>query len=169
IHYSISKAESTKFPDNHFDLITVGQALHWFNFEAFFKEVKRVLKLNGTLAVWGYNNMLINPEIDKINLDFYQNITKPYWDGERKHIDNQYSDIDFPFEKIESKSFEIIKKWNLPNLEGFFNTLSAEQHFITKEGYSPVPKLIDRFKPIWKEGEMKVVRFPLFLKLLNKL
>lgn len=169
IHYSISKAESTNFPDSHFDLITVGQALHWFNFEAFFNEVKRVLKPSGTLTVWGYNNMLINPEIDEINLDFYQNITGSYWDEERKHIDNHYSDIYFPFRKIESKPFEITKEWDLPTLEGFFKTWSAVQHFINKEGYSPVPKLIDQFRTIWNEGEIKVVRFPIFLKLMKKL
>src|SRR5688572_2580381 len=29
IQYSVSKAEQTNFPDSSFDLITVGQALHW--------------------------------------------------------------------------------------------------------------------------------------------
>src|SRR5882672_948119 len=44
IHYAVSPAESTPFPDHQFDLITVGQALHWFDLDKFYAEVKRVIK-----------------------------------------------------------------------------------------------------------------------------
>lgn len=40
IHYSVQPAESTDYPDHFFDLITVGQAIHWLNREAFYKEAK---------------------------------------------------------------------------------------------------------------------------------
>jgi len=30
IHYSVSTAEKTFFPESTFDLVTVGQAIHWF-------------------------------------------------------------------------------------------------------------------------------------------
>jgi len=39
ITYKVERAESTSFPAQTFDLITVGQAMHWFDFEAFNKEV----------------------------------------------------------------------------------------------------------------------------------
>src|SRR5436190_20945613 len=42
IFYSVAPAESTSFPDSSFDLITVGQALHWFNISKFYEEVNRV-------------------------------------------------------------------------------------------------------------------------------
>ena len=144
IHYSVAEAERTTFPDNHFDLVTVGQALHWFDFDEFFKEVKRVLKPNSVLAVWGYSNMLIGEEMDKLYFDFYQNITGPYWDEERKYIDDRYESIDFPFELVQSETFEMIKKWDIETLEGFFNTWSAVQHFIIKEGYNPGKSLLEK-------------------------
>ncbi len=53
IKYFISKAEQTSFPDKSFDVITVGQAIHWFDFPAFYNEVKRVSKPDAVLAVWG--------------------------------------------------------------------------------------------------------------------
>src|SRR5688572_9865875 len=40
IFYTLSPAERTEFPDQHFDLITVAQAIHWFDRELFYKEVK---------------------------------------------------------------------------------------------------------------------------------
>src|SRR5689334_5303642 len=39
IFYKVERAEQTSFPDKNFDLITVAQAIHWFDFDAFYKEV----------------------------------------------------------------------------------------------------------------------------------
>ena len=39
IIYSLERAEQTTLPDSSIDLITVAQAIHWFDFEAFYKEV----------------------------------------------------------------------------------------------------------------------------------
>lgn len=44
-----------KAPDNlKFDLITVGQALHWFNVDKFLQNSKEMLTKDGRLAVLGY-------------------------------------------------------------------------------------------------------------------
>src|SRR5512135_1288098 len=40
IVYSVSRAESTPFQADAFDLITVAQAFHWFDAPAFWKEVQ---------------------------------------------------------------------------------------------------------------------------------
>src|SRR5256885_13665539 len=42
ISYSCQPAEHTTFPGDSFDLITISQALHWLNFEGFYREVNRV-------------------------------------------------------------------------------------------------------------------------------
>src|SRR5688572_14298485 len=41
IFYSVSAAEKTTFTRDQFDLITVGQALHWIDTAEFYKEVNR--------------------------------------------------------------------------------------------------------------------------------
>src|SRR5689334_1149416 len=38
IFYSLQAAEQTNFSDNQFDLVTVSQALHWFDFDKFYTE-----------------------------------------------------------------------------------------------------------------------------------
>jgi len=35
-------------------LIISGQAVHWFDLPYFYNEVKRTLKINGVLALFGY-------------------------------------------------------------------------------------------------------------------
>lgn len=51
IHYFENVAEELPFGDDHFNLITVAQAVHWFDRPKFYPEVLRVLKKGGTLAL----------------------------------------------------------------------------------------------------------------------
>ncbi|WP_246054214.1 class I SAM-dependent methyltransferase [Antarcticibacterium flavum] len=44
INYTAVPAERTNFPGSFFNLVTVAQAVHWFEFQDFYREVKRVLK-----------------------------------------------------------------------------------------------------------------------------
>src|SRR5689334_20990349 len=38
ITYQVESAEQSSFPDKCFDLVTVAQAIHWFDFDAFYRE-----------------------------------------------------------------------------------------------------------------------------------
>ncbi|MEX2593981.1 MAG: class I SAM-dependent methyltransferase [Anditalea sp.] len=118
IVYSVQKAENTSFPDNTFDLITVAQAIHWFDFNEFYKEVNRTIKHNGIIAVTGYGLMQTYREADLIIDDFYHNIIGPYWDKERRYIDDHYRYIPFPFYELESIQLENKFEWTLEHLIG---------------------------------------------------
>jgi SAM-dependent methyltransferase len=164
IEYSICKAEHTPFADNSFDLITVAQAIHWLNFDLFYKEVRRVAKPNSLLAIWGYSLLSINPVIDPLINQFYVDVIGSYWDKERKFIDEKYQTIPFPFEEIKSPEFEMSFEWTLDELAGYITTWSAVQKFIRQNHSNPVDELIKSIQPHWG-SERKLVRFPLFLRL----
>ena len=83
IVYSVQPAEKTNFKDNTFDLVIVAQAIHWFDFEKFYTEVKRTAKQNAIICAVGYGLIKISPEIDSVISHFYTNIIGPYWDKER--------------------------------------------------------------------------------------
>lgn len=53
--FRVSPAEQLPFENETVDLITTAQAVHWFDLSKFYPEVKRVLKTNGVLAIYGYN------------------------------------------------------------------------------------------------------------------
>ena len=165
IFYSVGKAEETGFKNNQFDLITVGQALHWFNRQAFYKEVKRIGKPDGLIAVWGYANLNISPAIDKPFMDFYNNTVGPYWDEARRLVEREYEGVEFPFQQIPSPKFQIKVNWTLERLSGYLSSWSATQKFIKTNGYNPVDKFIQSLSDLWKPGESKSVTFPVFLKL----
>ena len=166
IVYSVSPAEETAFVDHVFDLITVGQALHWMNLEKFYSEVKRVGKPGALLAVWGYSILTINPQLDEHLHHFYKKIVGPYWDNARRLVDEEYQTIPFPFEEIKSPRFFITVEWDLNHLAGYLETWSATQKYITENKVNPIPALIEKLRVHWKDAaEVKTVAFPLFLRL----
>jgi ubiquinone/menaquinone biosynthesis C-methylase UbiE len=163
VYYSLYPAECTNLSDNSIDLVTVSQALHWFNFEKFYREVKRVAKQDSCIAVWMYSLLRISKEIDPVIEDYHFGTLQQYWDAERKYVDDNYADIPFPFEELKTAAFAIEYYWTLADLEGYLNTWSALQKFIGVNKYNPVPELIEKIKPHWLAGQMKIV-FPVHLQ-----
>jgi ubiquinone/menaquinone biosynthesis C-methylase UbiE len=89
ITYDVFPAEKANIQDNSVDLIIVAQAVHWFDFELFYQEVRRVgTRNNGIIAVWSYGIHKINPEVDKISekLTVEGEILGNYWPPETKYV-----------------------------------------------------------------------------------
>jgi ubiquinone/menaquinone biosynthesis C-methylase UbiE len=162
IHYSVQTAEKTNFPDNNFDLITVAQAIHWFNFEAFNKEVARVLKPDGIIAVIGYSLFKSNPETDEVILKFYHDIVGPFWDEERKYLDEKYKTIPFPFKELESPVFEQEYEWTFNHVMGYLKTWSAVKHYEKANGENPVALIEEELKATF--GAKNKVVFPILFR-----
>src|SRR3569623_1647459 len=136
--YKIERAAETGFADSSFDVITVAQAIHWFNFEAFYTEVKRLLKPGGILVVIGYGGIRVAEKINAWRDNFYLNIVGPYWDKERTYIDEEYKTIPFPFDEIATPTLFIEYKWSKQQFIGYINTWSALQHYIKERNEIPL-------------------------------
>ncbi|HSP41150.1 MAG TPA: class I SAM-dependent methyltransferase [Gillisia sp.] len=166
IIYSRQPAEKTNFGSEMFDLVTVGQAIHWFDFDQFYGEVNRTLKKDGSIAVMGYGLVNTDPETQELIHQLYYNILDSFWDPERKFIEQKYSTIPFPFRERPVPIFNTILNWNIHQLVGYLKTWSAVQHFIKKNGYDPVQEIIPELElSFGKGGE---VTFPIFLRLGKK-
>ncbi len=165
IHYSLQPAEQTNLAGESIDLVTVSQALHWFKFDEFYAEVKRVAKPGGVIAVWTYSLLRISPQINAVIEDYHFNTLSNYWDAERKYVDDNYTSIPFPFDEITTPPFAIHLQWTLQDLEGYFYTWSALQKFIAANNYSPVDALIEQIKPLWGKDEKREIVFPVHLRL----
>ncbi len=165
IFYSIAPAEQTAIADNSIDLVTVSQALHWFKFDQFYTEVKRVGKPGGIIAVWSYSLLRISPQIDSLIEDYHYKTLDGFWEEERKYVDDNYATIPFPFERIEAPQTEIKVNWSLAQLEGYFNTWSALQKYLSVNEQSPVDNLMEQIRPLWGEHEERSIIFPVHLKM----
>jgi len=164
IDYSVQPAENTSFPDSSFDLITAAQAIHWFDFDAFYKEVTRTIRNKGILAVIGYGLIQLSPSLDRVVAAFYRDVVGPYWDKERKYIDDNYRTIPFPFDEIESPPFENTLEWTFEHLIGYLGTWSAVKHYEKATGRNPVDLVHDELEKAWGDRETCTGRFPILLR-----
>jgi ubiquinone/menaquinone biosynthesis C-methylase UbiE len=166
IEYLVCRAESTPFEENTFDLVTVAQAYHWINWEEFKKEVTRVCKPEAIIAVWTYNrNKLGDKKIDDAIYSFYENVTKPYWDYERKYVEELYETVEFDYEVLPVKQFVTTLNWQREDMIGYISSWSAIQKYIKANGHSPISIIEEELNKFWPEGEVKKVSFPIYLKL----
>ena len=106
IFYSVSPGEKTSFPQNEFDLITVAQALHWLERDAFYGEAKRVGKPGAFDYIWGYALLYIDSMIDDMVIEFYNHTVGPYWDSARKLVEEEYRTISFPSKRSKRPLFQ---------------------------------------------------------------
>jgi ubiquinone/menaquinone biosynthesis C-methylase UbiE len=164
IEYIKCPAEETPFEADSFDLITVAQALHWFDFERFYKEVKRVLKKEGVFVTWGYELNTVEPQIDAKMWYLYKPILGNYWDKERGHIEDEYSRIPFPFGQVISKRFEYKTTWTIEHYLGYLRTWSSTQKYINIHQKDPILLVEGDLRALWGEGEREIT-FPIFLKM----
>ena len=167
VQYLKSRAEETAFNTNTFDLITVGQAVHWFDFEAFYREAERVCKDGGILAVWGYRLLRFEPRLNDIIDRFYNETVGQFWDEERKHIESSYKNIPFPFSEIQlQREYYISKRFTAESLAGYLGTWSAVQNFRKRKGYDPIDDLLPEIKSVWGDKQqVKIGNFPLFTRI----
>lgn len=99
VSYQVASAENSGLQKNSIDLITVAQAFHWFNKDGFIAEANRVLKDKGIIAIWTYNLISVEKQIDNIIQYFYSNIVGDYWPKERQLVEDGYKTVHFLFRK----------------------------------------------------------------------
>lgn len=163
VEYRCLRAEETPFKDNTFDLITVGQAIHWFDIEAFLRESARVARNGATMAVWGYGLLKFDDAADEIIDHFYRQVVGPWWDGERKHIDTGYASI--PFDLVTAEDLgglSIERPMDLDALLGYLNSWSSVQNYRRAKEVNPVDVLAKTLRAHWPAGTTKTAVFPLF-------
>lgn len=167
IEYLQAPAEDSGLPDKVFDLITVAQAIHWFDFEEFYKEVRRTAKPGSLFSVIGYGMIRVDKETDPLLEKFYDEMFGTYFSKSRAYIRNRYQNIPFPFEEVSAPNFQIGYRWGIEELEGYFNSWSAVQKFKERDGYNPVNGFLPKLQTTanWKTGEKREVVFPIFMRM----
>ncbi|SHL10163.1 class I SAM-dependent methyltransferase [Hymenobacter psychrotolerans] len=165
VTYRKSGAEHTPFAAASFDLVTVGQALHWFDMAAFNQEVRRVLRPDGVVAEWGYGLVqLQHPALDALLRTFYADTMRPYWDENRWHIDDAYARLPFPFGNVAQARFPVARQWSAAWFLNYLRTWSSVVKYEKQHGHDPVLRLTDELTQHWGPGEREVV-FPVFARL----
>lgn len=163
VEYRVAPAEASGLADESVDLVTVAQALHWFDVPRFHAEARRVLRPRGVIAEWGYGLARIAGGIDEAVRHFSEVTVGPYWPPERALVEEGYASLPFPFERIEAPAFAMHARWELGRFLAYLGTWSSVNRFRRETGNDPLPALGDELAPRWGDGEREI-RWPLVLR-----
>lgn len=165
IEYRVATAESSGLEGASVDLVTVAQALHWFDIPAFFAEARRVLKPGGIIAIWSYNLLTIDPAIDAVINHLYGPVLDNYWPPERRLVESDYRDIESPFRQVATPAFSMESHWTLDQLLGYLRTWSAVRRYQSERGIDPVIATAESLLPLWGERHtIRTIHWPMPLR-----
>lgn len=156
VEYHQSAETAPMLGDGTVDLVTVAQAVHWFDRPKFYREVQRVLRPGGVVALWAYELSGISAEIDAAVLRFYRGPIASFWPPERAHIESGYRGIEFPFAELAFPVAVMELDWTLPQFAGYLRSWSAVVRFQKENGVDPVAVLEAELAPMWGSGARRI-------------
>jgi SAM-dependent methyltransferase len=156
VQYAHEPAESPSLAAGSVDAVFVGQALHWLRFDAFYEAVRRVAKPGAPIVAVLYDLAEITPAIDRELGAFYTGAIGPFWPGDRRHIDEHYAAIPWPFRAVDFPVVPMTVRWTLDEMMGYLRTWSAVQRYVAAGHGDPVPALRERLGPLWGDGSRDV-------------
>lgn len=165
VRYAAMSAERSALASGSVSVITVAQALHWFDRPAFFAEARRVLAPRGAIAMWSYGVATLRHELlDAVVRRFHGETMGPYWPPERRLVDEGYRGLALPFEPLSAPRFAMEAAWTLSQFAGYLSTWSAVQRARAATGTDPIPEVMESLRAAWgSDGAVRRVEWPLTL------
>lgn len=165
VTYRVAPAERSGLPDASVDLVSVAQAAHWFDLPAFYAEARRVGRPGAILALVTYGVIRADAAVDAVVQRFYADVVGPYWPPERRHVEEGYRSLDFPFDELHAPPMAIRVAWTLDDLIGYVDTWSAVRGAERALGRSPVAHFRSALSAVWGDpAGRRTVAFPLSLR-----
>jgi len=164
VSYLAMTAEQAGLASRSMDVVTVAQALHWFDLRTFFAETDRVLRPGGTLAVWSYGLISVDPVIDPLLGRFYWETLGSFWPSGRALVDNGYAGVSLPYPERTAPEFTMEATWSLSQFGGFLSTWSAVGRYRQAVGADPLPQFMSSVAAAWGATDARRVRWPLMVR-----
>ena len=163
VTYAVAQYESG-LPDRSTDLVTAGQALHWFDADAFAREARRILRPGGVLAAFGYKYSRVTPDVDALVRHHLEVTLGQYWPPEHRLVNDAYRAIALPIDELVPPPLELREDWTLGQYIGFLRTWSGTRRFIAARGEEPILAFERALGEAWSDGSRRAVRWELFVR-----
>jgi hypothetical protein len=165
VRYLAAAAEQLPLADGSVDLVTVAQALHWFDLAAFFAELTRIARGDALIATWSYGRMRVSPPVDAVVERLYSGIVGPYWPPGREHVESGYRDLPFPFAPVATPALAMIADWTLERLLAYLASWSAVQRYAAQHGRDPLDQVRGDLRAAWGDADgRRRIEWPLTLR-----
>ncbi len=156
------------------DLVTIAQALHWLDHDAFYANVRRALRPGGVIAAWCYTLPRVDERVDAVLDAFYHGVIGPYWEPRRRYIDERFETIPFPFTEMHPSCdrlpltmrsmvkgegagslFACRSEWNLAEYLAYIESWSAVQKYRRERGSDPLDLICDNLSRAWGDADSR--------------
>jgi len=165
VEYRCAPAGASGLTQRAVDLATAAQAAHWFHLPAYYAEVRRVTRPGGIIAMVSYGVLEADADLDRVIRPFYRGVLPSYWPPERRHVDEGYRSLPFPFEELDAPALEIRLDWRLAELVGYVGTWSAVWALERAKGEGPFATFRRELTNAWGPATaVRTVRWPLALR-----
>lgn len=144
----VATAERSAIRGRTADLVAVAQALHWFELQTFYREVRRVLRPRGVLVAWCYADPRLEGAAGEV-LERFAAAMRSWWPPQRVMVDSGYRDIPFPFDELSCPTFPMSVDWPLDVLLGYLGTWSAVGAYRRSRGSDPVAAVHPALADVW--------------------
>lgn len=163
VTYAVAMAESSGLADASCDLVTVAQALHWFDVPRFWDEACRVLRPGGIVAAWAYARLRATPAVEAV-VDALEDEVRPWWPPERALVDTGYATLPFPFEVVPLDTPPMTVRWTRDALLDYLRTWSAVRRHAAAHGRDAVDAIEAPLAAAWGRAARRTIRWPLVVR-----
>lgn len=166
IEYRVARSERSGLDNASVDLVTVASAIHWFDLDDFYREVRRVTRPGGVLAAWTYHVGYVEPPFDRLFARFYFEVLYPYFAAGARLVDERYGSLTLPGTPLPAGSWRVSATWNLDQMVAFIASWSGTQQYIKERGEDPVALIAQELEHLWGGRERThAVRWPLYARI----
>jgi SAM-dependent methyltransferase len=164
VQWRVEPAESPSLGAASADLVTVAQALHWFDLAAFHAAVRRVAASGAVVAAWCYGLSSVDAEVDAVFDQLYHGVLAAWWPPERAHIESGYRDLAWPWPALEPPppALAMTVEWTCAGYLAYLRSWSASARHRAATGIDAVAQLAPAFAQAWGDPDaVRTVRWPL--------
>lgn len=157
LRYLTGSAEHLPVADGSVDLVVAAQAAHWFDLPAFYAEARRVGRKGAVLALISYGVPVLDDDMSEAFRCFYWGDLHRYWPADRRHVEERYASLPFPFARCDLPQLAITRDWSFDDFAGYVATWSAAKRACEAGEKAVVSAALSGLRKSWGTGPRRVI------------
>jgi SAM-dependent methyltransferase len=160
VEYRLARAEDgSGLAAGSVDLCVAAQAVHWFDLDPYYAEVRRVARPGALIALLTYGMAAMEAQVAPAR-DALLAAVMPYWPANRAAVDELYRDLPLPFVEEPLPPIVMTARWSAERYLGYAGTWSSTQAFVRARGADALTPYVEALRRAWGPG-LRTLSWPI--------